>query len=388
MADQQQLLDNTAVSEYQAPTELPANPADVPLESQESDPEAAELTQDRAENGQYKRKGGYLRKIEKEARRADAALAEANYWKARAIREGHGELSDSMPTDEWRAVRDAQVRSGLPDSLRIKAAEIEEPGSEKGDRKAAAESDQDTAKQEPDSAAAYQERMTAFVAQHTDADEVIGRIRMREEVGDAVGRAILEDENGPALAYYLGQHPELWETLSNMEPEAAVDHIAAEVTPKAAALSPKPLTPEEITNHETFIRKISVKAVVDPEFGEAAKAIAATGAPPSLLHFVTLCLKDLDNGDEVLKVIGKNPSLLPTMWRMHPHQAGLMLEDIAAGLRGNREDHAEDSRSTKPPAPINPVSRVGATATGLSDDLPVEEWRRRREAQVQKGARR
>lgn len=379
MADEQQLLDNAGV-EHQAALESPANHADVPLESQQSDQEAAELTQERAENGQYKRLSGSARKTLKLQR----ALAEANYWKTRAITEGHGELSDSMPTEEWRAVRDAQVRSGIPDSLRIKAAEIEESGSEKGDRSAAAESDQGTAKKEPDSAAAYQERMAAFIAQHSDADEVIGRIRMREEVGDAVGRAILEDENGPALAYYLGQHPELWETLSNMEPEAAVDHITAEVTPKAAELSPPPLTPEEITNHQTFIRKISIKAAVDPEFGEAAKAIAATGAPPSLLHFVTLCLKDIDNGDEVLKVIGKNPSLLPTMWRMPPHQAGLMLEEIAAGLGGDREGHEEESRRTKPPAPINPVRKVAPTATGLSDDLPIEEWSRRRNAQVAK----
>jgi hypothetical protein len=381
MADEQQLLDNAEVGEYQPPTELPANPADVPLESREPDQEAAE-------NGRYKRRGGYLRKIEKESRRAEAALAEANFWKAKAITGGHGELSDSMPTDEWRAIRDAQVRSGLPDSLRIKAAEIEEPGSEKGDRSAAAEGDQDTAKKEPDSAAAYQERVTGFVAQHSDFDEVIGRIRMREEVGDAVGRAIMEDENGPAVAYYLGQHPELWEMLSNMAPEAAVDHIAAEVTPKAAELSPKPLTSEEITNHETFLRKIRMKAAVDPEFGEAKKAIEATGAPRSLLHFITLCLKDIDNGDEVLKVIGKNPSLLPTMWQQPPHETGLMLEDIAAGKYPSllaREEIPERPTAAKP---INPVRKVGATATGLSDDLPVEEWRRRREAQVQRGARR
>jgi hypothetical protein len=387
MADEQQLLDNAAVGESHPPTESPANPAEVPLESQGSDQEAAELAQDRAENGQFKRKGGWQRKIEKEARRADAALAQANYWKARAITEGHGELSDSMPTDEWRAVRDAQVRSGLPDSLRIKAAEIEDLGSEKGDRKAAAQSDQDTAKQQPDSAAAYQERMAAFIAQHTDADEVIGRIRMREEVGDAVGRAILEDENGPALAYYLGQHPELWETLSNMEPEAAVDHIAAEVTPKAAELSPNPLTAQEVENHESFVRKLAIKATLDPEFAEVTAAIAATGAPTPLLYHVTRVLANVENADAVLGTIAKNPQVLATMWGMHPHQSKLMLEELADNLNADREDHAEESRRTKPPAPINPVRKVAATATGLSDDLPVDEWRRRREAEVRRQGR-
>jgi hypothetical protein len=356
----------------------PLTPAEASAVSPEQDQEAAELTQDRAENGQFKRKGGWQRKIEKLERERD-------HFAQLALERGTVRPREDMSPENWAAARNLQIRNGISESL-IKAAEIEEPGSENGDRRAASESDQDTAKKEPDRAA-YQERKAAFDAWHGDSDEVIGQIRMREEVFDAVGRAILEDENGPAVAYYLGQHPELCEKLSNMEPEAAVDHIAAEVTPKAAELSPKPLTLEEITNHETFIRTISIKAAVDPEFGEAAKAIAATGAPPSLLHFVTLCLKDIDNGDEVLKVIGKNPSLLATMWRMPPHQTGLMLEDIAAGLSGNREDHAEESRSTKPPAPINPVRKVAPTATGLSDDLPVDEWRRRREAQVQKQGR-
>jgi hypothetical protein len=139
-----------------------------------------------------------------------------------------------------------------------------------------------------------------------------------------------------------------------------------------------------VENHESFLRKLTIKATLDPEFAEVTAAIAASGPPTPLLYHVTRVLADVENWEAVLGKIATNPQVLATMWGMHPHQSKLYLEGIAADLSNKPEDHAEESRSTKPPAPINPVRKVGATATGLSDDVPVEEWARRRNAQVAK----
>jgi hypothetical protein len=94
-------------------------------------------------------------------------------------------------------------------------------------------------------------------------------------------------------------------------------------------------------------------------------------------------LADLDDGLGVLKVLGKYPDILPALSQLSEAQRYLALQEISSELSG--EEEVEERRSpAKPPAPINPVRKVAATATGLSDDLPVGEWRRRRDAQVQK----
>lgn len=266
----------------------------------EQDQEAAESSQDRAPNGQFKRGGGWQRKIAKESRRADAALAQANYWKARAIADGHGQLSDDMTSEEWADVRQAQVRSGIPDSLRTKAEEIEEP--------------EEPAAEGP-------------------------------------------DEKAPAEAE--GESPD----------------------------APYELSPEDVQHferHDSFIQRAGAKLVTDAEFSKAAEAVRKSGAPVEVVNFVGHVLADLPNGDEVFKALGKNPAMLLTMARLPPSHTGAILEQISSELSSS-DGKGEVGRSVEPPPkPINPVKKVAPTATGLSDDLSIEEWTRRRNAQVAK----
>ena len=71
----------------------------------------------------------------------------------------------------------------------------------------------------------YQGNVKTFAAEHDDFDEVVGTIKMNKSVGEAVQIAIMEDPNGPLIAYHLGQHPELCKQLSDLSPAAAVSRI-------------------------------------------------------------------------------------------------------------------------------------------------------------------
>lgn len=77
----------------------------------------------------------------------------------------------------------------------------------------------------------YQERAAAFKETVDDWDEVIATLRGHLAMQDA----LLEMEEGPALAYYIAKHPDVSKRLIEMTPARAV----AEVGRMAAELFPK-----------------------------------------------------------------------------------------------------------------------------------------------------
>lgn len=62
--------------------------------------------------------------------------------------------------------------------------------------------------------AAFAERRNAFAEKHPDYAEIAERDEL--QISLPVGLAILADENGPAVAYYLGQHPEEAKRIADM----------------------------------------------------------------------------------------------------------------------------------------------------------------------------
>lgn len=129
----------------------------------------------------------------------------------------------------------------------------------------------------------YQEASTAFRAEHEDFNEVVGRIKMAQDVAMPVQNAIMEDENGPQLAYFLGHHPEVCDQLSELSPTKAL----------------------------------------------------------------------------------------------------VMLGRISAQLFPEEAEEDSPETVTKPaPAPLRPVKKSSPTSTGLSDDLPMDEWLARRRKQL------
>ncbi len=67
----------------------------------------------------------------------------------------------------------------------------------------------------------YARRLRDFAAEHPDFDSIVGREDVLIPI--SVQRTVLRLPNGPAFAFYLGQHPEVAEDLSAMDPfDAAV----------------------------------------------------------------------------------------------------------------------------------------------------------------------
>lgn len=71
----------------------------------------------------------------------------------------------------------------------------------------------------------YRERMNEFVKDHDDFVEVVNSAKLPESISGPVQVAIVEDEHGPELAYYLGQHPEFCAKLADLTSAGAVKAI-------------------------------------------------------------------------------------------------------------------------------------------------------------------
>lgn len=78
----------------------------------------------------------------------------------------------------------------------------------------------------------YNQRLSEFKSEHDDFDEVVGNKSI--QIPQSVQLAVLEMDNGPEIAYFIGQHPEEAKKMMNMSPAAAaayVGKIAARLEP-------------------------------------------------------------------------------------------------------------------------------------------------------------
>lgn len=102
-------------------------------------------------------------------------------------------------------------------------------------------------------------RLDAFRGEHPDFDKTIETATI--PFSQAVAIALVEADNGPAIAYHLAKHPDEFEKLSKMSQHRQImeigrisaslspsDGSAAQVTPTATrSKTPAPITPEKTT---------------------------------------------------------------------------------------------------------------------------------------------
>jgi hypothetical protein len=114
----------------------------------------------------------------------------------------------------------------------------------------------------------YNERVAAFEEQHPDFDDVFSE---DVKVSAVMTQALLEAEDGPAIAYYLGQNPEVAERITGLSPAKQVYEIgrisaklAAPPPPKPAPIKPLaarnnsgPKDPNEMTMEEYAAHRAS-----------------------------------------------------------------------------------------------------------------------------------
>src|SRR5437016_2396707 len=291
----------------------------MPEESDIAAPDAAQLAETQAkpvavpeaatqetedEQQEQKPKGGFQRKIDK--------LTRERY----ELREQLAEIRGRLAAMETRpAGTNGRTETGDPEPKPtdfgtyeeyIKAAarwvarqEHQSLSAKDREREAATEQ----AEREREIVSSYNERLEEFRADHDDFNYIVGKAMLTQEIAPSVQVALMEDERGPEMAYYLGQHPEVCDHLNSLSAAGAVKYLGR--------LSER-LFPENSAEEET------------EESGEASEeepVRARTPAPRAV---------------------------------------------------------------AQAPAPLKPVKKPAPTATGLADDLSMEEWVKRREAQLRK----
>jgi hypothetical protein len=131
--------------------------------------------------------------------------------------------------DSWSEKQLAAGKSAsLDDFLEARDAWKEARDTQKAQREAVAEYQTEVQN-------AYQEKVKTFKATVEDWDEVVGQ---EIDLPPGVGPAILELDNGPQVAYYLGTHAETLGKLNEMSPYLAlaeVGRIAARLEKAAPA---------------------------------------------------------------------------------------------------------------------------------------------------------
>jgi hypothetical protein len=98
--------------------------------------------------------------------------------------------------------------------------------------------------------AAFQERVTAFRAEHPDYDAVTGNPAL--PITQAMADVILETEDPPAVAYFLGQNPSEAAAIAQMTPvqiARAIGRLEAKLSapPAASEAAPRQPVPKTVT---------------------------------------------------------------------------------------------------------------------------------------------
>jgi hypothetical protein len=116
----------------------------------------------------------------------------------------------------------------------------------------------------------YKSRQAEFEADHPDFEEVV--------FGDGLftnpvlGQAILEAEDGPAIAYYLGQNPEVEQRISKLTPVQVVYEVG-KISSKLSAPPPKP--------KPAPIRPLAARQTVEASLEEMSMEEYATKYSPN-----------------------------------------------------------------------------------------------------------
>lgn len=85
---------------------------------------------------------------------------------------------------------------------------------------------------------AYAERVSQFEADHPDYEDVVMSDDLK--ISAAMSQVILEAEDGPAIAYHLGQNPDVAERLAKLSPAQAALEIGKISTRLANPPKPRP----------------------------------------------------------------------------------------------------------------------------------------------------
>lgn len=107
-----------------------------------------------------------------------------------------------------------------------------------------------------------------------------------------------------------------------------------------------------------------------PDFDQSVANLQMVGMNREFLEIVT----SSDAGHKVLHHLGNDLDEAARIAAMPPLQMARELTKLEFKL-----GQAQPKPVSKAPAPIKPIGAGGSTSNGLSDDIPIHEWMRRRE---------
>lgn len=226
---------------------------------------------------------GELTKEKHDAKReAEAAQREAEYWRQQALKAAEqnpeptqADAPTGEPTREQFDYDDAQYMKAWYKWQR--------------DQERAEETRTKQAEEAQKRHKTFQEREQAFAAAHPDYEEVAKAEHV--PITKDMAEAIIESDDAPAIAYYLGQNLEEASAIAAMTPIAAaraIGRIEAKLSAKTAA--PAPTTPTKtVTRAPEPVTTLSGSPAVTKSYDEMSmeeydatrkKERAAKGLPP------------------------------------------------------------------------------------------------------------
>lgn len=149
------------------------------------------------------------------------------------------------------------------------------------------------------------------------------------------------------------------------QPEGGLD-VESYVTSKAAEMV------AERSFNESCNKVYETGKAEFPDFDHAVSNLQMVGMNRDFLEIVS----SSDAGHKVLNHLGNDLDEAARISALPPLQMARELTRLEYKL-----NQPQSKPVSKAPAPIKPIGAGGLTPTGLSDDLPIEEWMRRHNKQ-------
>ena len=257
-----------------------------------------------------------------------------------------------------------------------------------------AEEAEPTAEQKP-KGNGFQKRISKLTARNYELQDKLRNFDNRLRSLEHRGIEVVDDEadasewartrnaqQSQGVSLHLRERKELEAELGKVQSELA-QHIPSEQSP----LTPDPealqSAVEQRVQQELMIRdhnsRLEAAKTAYDDWDQVADATKSDDVHlhPNLVQIVM----GLPNSADVVYALGKDRDLARKIATMEPIRAVGELVKLSGEAAAPLTSAKPESRT---PAPIRPVKKVAPTATGLSDDLSMDEWLRRRNAQLKK----
>lgn len=224
-------------------------PADAQPGGEQAAPQEPQGEQPRDDKGRFR---GVQGRIDELTRARHEAEREAAYWKGRAG-------TETQPGQAPPSAAQAATAKPTPDKFSDYGEYVEALADWKADEKVRqalgardqAEQQRQQALQQQERARTWGERQQAARQALPDYEEVMATADT--PVARHLFEALIDSENGPALAYHLAKHPDEAQRLNGLAPLAAARELGrlearlsgspAAATAKPVSKAPAPITP-------------------------------------------------------------------------------------------------------------------------------------------------